>query len=156
MSIFWSAVMTVLSAAGAIFLLAAGFGHVVRHREHRAVLRAHRLLPPVFAPLTTGAEVLIGTAVLLALLAAPAAAAPALLAQAGLYTAFAGYAGVLRVRRPGVPCGCFGSEVVSWAVVARAAVLAAAGAACAALGAASPLCVAAGAVLAMAAHLLRR
>ncbi|WP_370967080.1 MauE/DoxX family redox-associated membrane protein [Amycolatopsis sp. cg9] len=160
MSIFWPLVLTVLSAAGAIFLLAAGLGHAVRHREHRAVLRAQRLLPPaVTAPvalLATGAEVLVGAGVVAALLAAPAAAAPAVLAQAVLYGAFAGYAGVLRVRRPGVPCGCFGTEAVSWAVVARAVVLAAGSAGCVALGAAGPLCVAAGAVLAMAAHLFRR
>ncbi|WP_290058385.1 MauE/DoxX family redox-associated membrane protein [Amycolatopsis solani] len=154
MNIFWAAAMTVLSAAGAILLVAAGVGHAVRHREHRAVLRAHGLLPPAFARPATGAELLIGAGTLAVLLAAPANAAPAVVAQAVLYGVFAGYAGVLRVRRPGVPCGCFGTEVVSWAVVARAAVLAAGSAACAALGAAGPLCVAAGAVVAMAVYLL--
>ncbi|MEU7786674.1 MauE/DoxX family redox-associated membrane protein [Amycolatopsis sp. NPDC049159] len=155
MNVFWTAAMTVLSATGAILLVAAGLGHAVRHREHRAVLRAHRLLPPALAVPTTLVELLVGAAVLLVLLAVPAAATPAVLAQAVLYVAYAGYAGVLRVRRPGVPCGCFGTEAVSWAVVARAAVLAAGSAGCAALGTADPLCVAAGAVLAMAAYLFR-
>jgi hypothetical protein len=76
-----------------------------------------------------------------------------------LYCAFAGYAAVLRRRRPGVPCGCFGTAEVSWAVVARAVALAAGSAGCAALGPIEPRadrwsCVAAGAVLAMASHLI--
>jgi hypothetical protein len=160
---FWRAGMVALCAAGAILLVAAGAGHALRWREHRAVLRAHRLLPlastaPVAAA-ATGAELVVGVTVLLTLLAAPPAAAPPALAQAALYGAFAGYAGVLRVRRPGVPCGCFGTEAVSWTVVARAVTLAAGSAGCAALGtSASPperwTYVAAGAVLAMATHLL--
>jgi hypothetical protein len=155
--------MITVSAAGAILLVTAGAAHALRRREHRAVLRAHRLLPPAsagpVAAAATGAELVVGVAVLVTLPAAPPAVAPPVLAQAALYCAFAGYAGVLRVRRPGVPCGCFGAEAVSWAVVARAVTLAAGSAGCATLGAAVSLpqrwtCVAAGAVLAMATHLL--
>ena len=105
--------MITVTAAGAILLAAAGAGHALRPREHRAVLRAHRLLPATpFAVVSTGAELLVGAMVPAVLIAAPAAAMPPLLAQAGLYCAFAAYAGVLRVRRPGVQCGCFGGERV--------------------------------------------
>jgi hypothetical protein len=150
--------MITVSAAGAILLVSAGVGHALRWRAHRAVLRAHRLLPlratgPA-AVAATGAELVVGVAALATLLAAPP-----VLAQAALYCAFAGYAGVLRVRRPGVPCGCFGAEAVSWPVVARAITLAAGSVGCVLLGAAVPpperwTSVAAGAVLAMATHLL--
>ncbi len=156
---FWSAGMTALTALGAVLLTAAGAAHAARPREHRAVLRAHRLLPPFVAAPTAGAEVLVGAAMLASVLADPAAAALPALAQAALYCAFAGYAAVLRTRRAGVPCGCFGAAEVSWAVVARAVVLAAGSAGCAALGAPAPApdrwaCVAAGVVLAMANHLI--
>ncbi|MEU4247661.1 MauE/DoxX family redox-associated membrane protein [Amycolatopsis sp. NPDC026612] len=153
--------MTVLTAFGAILLVVAGVAHWARPREHRAVLRAHRLLPAAafVAVATAGAEVLVGLAVLASLLAAPAAAVLPSAAQAGLYCAFAAYAAVLRSRRPGVPCGCFGTEAVSWAVVARAVALAAGSAGCAAAGPIEPgadrwSCVAAAAVLAMANHLI--
>ncbi|MEU7909351.1 MauE/DoxX family redox-associated membrane protein [Actinoplanes sp. NPDC049118] len=44
-----------------------------------------------------------------------------MVAVAAVYAAFGVYTAVLRVRRPGVPCGCFGgSGAVSWGVVARA------------------------------------
>jgi hypothetical protein len=162
MDLFWPSGMTVLTALGAILLSAAGTAHAARPRAHRAVLRAHRLLPPAstafVAAATAAAEVLVGLAVLSVLLTAPAAVVLPAAAQATLYCAFAGYAAVLRIRRPGVPCGCFGAEQVSWAVVARAVALAAGSAGCAVLGAAEPVlhrwsCVAAGVVLAMANHL---
>lgn len=163
MNVFWPAGMTVLTALGAILLAVAGAAHAARPREHRAVLRAHRLLPPAWtafaAAATAGAEVLVGVAVLALLLTAPAAATLPVAAQAAVYCAFAGYATVLRTRRAGVPCGCFGAEKVSWAVVSRAAVLAAGSAGCAALGVVTEMpdrwsCVAAGLVLAMAGHLV--
>ncbi|MEU4522577.1 MauE/DoxX family redox-associated membrane protein [Amycolatopsis sp. NPDC024027] len=157
----WSAGMTALTAFGAILLAAAGVTHAARPQEHRAVLRVHGLLPPTafVAAATTGAEVLVGVAVLAVLLTDPAAAALPVAAQAALYCAFAGYAAVLRTRRPGVPCGCFGAETVSWAVVSRAVTLAAGSAGCAAIGALEPVPdrwpgVAAGVVLAMANHLI--
>ncbi|MFB9683645.1 MauE/DoxX family redox-associated membrane protein [Amycolatopsis plumensis] len=153
---FWSAALT---AFGAVLLTAAGAAHAARHREHRAVLRAHRLLPPVVAAVAAAAEVAVGAATLATLLTAPAATALPATAQAALYCAFAGYTAVLRTRRPGVPCGCFGAEKVSWAVVCRAVVLAAGSAGSAVLGAPGPgpdrwACVAAGVVLAMANHLI--
>ncbi|MGW5742037.1 MauE/DoxX family redox-associated membrane protein [Amycolatopsis sp. NPDC003861] len=156
---FWSAGMTVLTALGAILLTAAGVTHAVRHREHRAVLRVHRLLPPTVAAPAAGAEVLVGVAMLAVLFAAPAVAVLPATVQAALYCAFAGYTAVLRTRRPGVPCGCFGAERVSWVVVARAVVLAVGSAGCAVLGVPGPApdrwaCVAAGVVLAMANHLV--
>ncbi len=155
--------MTAVTALGAILLIAAGAAHAVRPRAHRAVLRAHRLLPPAstafVAAAAAAAEVLVGLAVLAVLLTTPVAVALPAAAQAALYCAFAAYAAVLRTRRPGVPCGCFGAERVSWPVVSRAAALAAGSAGCAALGAVEPVpdrwsCVAAGAVLAMANHLI--
>jgi hypothetical protein len=156
---FWSAAVAALTAFGAILLAVAGVAHAARPREHRAVLRAHRLLPPFVAAPAAGAEVLVGAATLASLLTAPAAVVLPAVAQTALYCAFAGYAAVLRTRRAGVPCGCFGTAAVSWAVVARAAVLAAGSAGCAALGAPAPgpdrwACVAAGVVLAMANHLI--
>lgn len=156
---FWSAGMTALTALGAILLTAAGGSHAVRHREHRAVLRGHRLLPPAVAAPAAGAEILVGAAMLAVLLAAPAVTVWPATAQAALYCAFAGYTAVLRTRRPGVPCGCFGAERVSWAVVARAAVLAVGSAGCAVFGVPGPApdrwaCAAAGVVLAMANHLV--
>ncbi|WP_086847234.1 MauE/DoxX family redox-associated membrane protein [Amycolatopsis kentuckyensis] len=159
MHTFWSAGMTVLTALGAILLTVAGVAHAVRHREHRAVLRGHRLLPPSVAAPAAGAEVLVGAAMLAVLLTDPASTALPAAAQAGLYCAFAVYTAVLRTRRPGVPCGCFGAETVSWAVVCRAVTLAAGSAGCAVLGAPGPapdrgVCVAAGVVLAMAHHLI--
>lgn len=159
MHTFWSAGMTVLTAFGAILLTVAGVAHAVRHREHRAVLRVHRLLPPSVAVPATGAEILVGAAMLAALLTDPASTVLPATAQAALYCAFAGYTAVLRTRRPGVPCGCFGAERVSWAVVCRAVTLAAGSAGCAVLGVPGPApdrwaCVAAGVVLAMANHLI--
>jgi hypothetical protein len=163
MNVFWPSGMTVLTAFGAVLLSVAGVAHAARPREHRAVLRAHRLLPPSWtafaAAATTGAELLVGVAVLAILLTDPAAVALPAAAQAAVYCAFAGYAAVLRTRRPGVPCGCFGAEKVSWAVVARAVVTAAGSAGCAAAGAVAEVpdrwaCVAAGAVIAMAGHLI--
>ncbi|WP_410592031.1 MauE/DoxX family redox-associated membrane protein [Amycolatopsis sp. lyj-23] len=156
---FWSAVMTASTAFGAILLTAAGAAHAARPREHRAVLRAHRLLPPAVAAASTAAELLVGAAVLAFLLADPAAAAGPAAAQAVLYCAFAAYSAVLRTRRAGVPCGCFGAGTVSWAVAVRAVALAAGSAGCAALGAPQPVpdrwsCAAAGVVLAMAHHLV--
>ncbi|KDN16925.1 MauE/DoxX family redox-associated membrane protein [Amycolatopsis rifamycinica] len=155
---FWSAGMTTLTVSGAILLAAAGVTHAARPREHRAVLRAHRLLPaPAFvAPATAVAEVVVGVSVLAVLLTAPAAATPPVTAQAALYCAFAVYAAVLRRRRADVPCGCFGAGKVSWAVVSRAVALAAGSAGCVALGPAPDRwpCLAAGLVLAMANQLV--
>jgi methylamine utilization protein MauE len=163
MDVFWPSVMTVLAAAGAILLTAAGAVHAARPREHRAVLRAHRLLPPAstafVVPVTAGAEFLVGVAVLAALVTAPSAVVWPVTAQAAVYCAFAGYAAVLRTRRAGVPCGCFGAEKVSWVVVSRAVTLTVGSAGCAATGAIEPApdrwsCVAAGVVLAMVNHLI--
>ncbi|MGW4064548.1 MauE/DoxX family redox-associated membrane protein [Amycolatopsis sp. NPDC004747] len=153
---FWTAVTT---AFGAVLLTAAGTAHAVRHREHRAVLRVHRLLPPFVAAPVAGAEIAVGAAMLATLPAAPAATVVPAAAQAVLYCAFAGYAAVLRTRRPGVPCGCFGGEAVSWVVVCRAVALAAGSAGCAVAGVPAPasdrwVCLAAGVVLAMANHLI--
>jgi hypothetical protein len=163
MNVFWPAGMTVLTALGAILLAMAGVAHAARPREHRAVLRVHRLLPPAWtafaAPSTAAAEVLVGVAVLAFLLTDPAAAALPVTTQTAVYCAFAAYAAVLRTRRAGVPCGCFGGEKVSWVVVSRAVVLAAGSAGCAAVGAVTDVpdrwsCVVAGVVLAMAVHLV--
>ncbi|WP_103352769.1 MauE/DoxX family redox-associated membrane protein [Amycolatopsis sp. CA-128772] len=155
MNVFWPSGMAVLTAAGAILLSAAGAVHAARPAEHRAVLRVHRLFPPRWAPpvaaVATGAELVTGLSVLVTALSMVLTAA----VQAAVYGAFAGYAAVLRTRRAGVPCGCFGAERVSWAAVGRAAVLAAGSAGYAAIGPISDPwpCVAAGVVLAMAIHL---
>ncbi|MET8849726.1 MauE/DoxX family redox-associated membrane protein [Amycolatopsis sp. NPDC004625] len=156
---FWPAVMTALTAAGAILLITAGVAHAARPAEHRAVVRVHRLFPPNRVPLvaaaTTGAEILVGLSMLLFLVTASAVVLPAV-TQAGLYGVFAGYAAVLRTRRAGVPCGCFGAEKVSWAVVSRAAVLAVGSAGYGVFGPYPDRwsCVSAGVVLAMAHHLI--
>ncbi|MEV6824468.1 MauE/DoxX family redox-associated membrane protein [Amycolatopsis sp. NPDC051102] len=160
MNVFWPAGMTALTATGAILLITAGVAHALRPAQHRAVLRTHRLFPtkwsPVVAATTTGAELLVGSGVLFVLSTASANHEWPAAAQAALYSAFAAYAAVLRTRRAGVPCGCFGAEKVSWAVVARAVVLAAGSAGYGTNGAVPDRwsCVAAGVVLAMANHLL--
>lgn len=152
--------MTALTAVGAILLITAGAAHAARPAEHRAVLRVQRLFPPrgvpFVAPAMSGAEVLVGLSVVFVLVTASPVVLP-VVAQAGLYCAFAGYAAVLRTRRAGVPCGCFGAEKVSWAVVSRAGVLAVGSAGDGVLG---PYpdpwpCVAAGVVLAMVNHLIQ-
>ncbi len=43
-----------------------------------------------------------------------------MVAVAATYTTFGVHTAVLRVRRPGSPCGCLGSTAVSWGVVTRA------------------------------------
>ncbi|WP_410640213.1 MauE/DoxX family redox-associated membrane protein [Amycolatopsis sp. lyj-346] len=161
MPTFWSAAVTAVTALGAILLAVAGVAHAARPREHRAVLRVHRLLPPAasVAAAIAATEVLVGVATLAALLTGSAAMALPATGQAVLYCAFAGYAAVLRTRRAGVPCGCFGAEKASWAVVSRAVALAAGSAGCVVLGAPGPApdrwsCLAAGVVLAMAHHLI--
>ncbi len=159
MQVFWPSVLTALTAAGAILLITAGAAHAARPPAHRAVLRAHRLVPPNWPPfvaaVTACAELLVGATVLFVLVTASTSRV-AVAAQGVLYCAFAGYATVLRTRRPGMPCGCFGAERVSWAVVFRAVVLAAGTAGYGVLGPVPDRwpCVAAGVVLAMANHLI--
>jgi hypothetical protein len=157
---FWSAGMTALTAAGAILLITAGVAHAARPAEHRAVLRTHRLLPPAWPPfvaaVASGAEILVGSSVSFVLVTAPAAGVWAAAAQAVLYCAFATYAAVLRTRRAGVACGCFGAEKVSWPVVVRAGVLAVGSAGYGVFGGVPDRWpgLAAGVVLAMANHLI--
>lgn len=70
------------------------------------------------------------------------------LAVALLIAAFAGYLALLLRRRPGAPCGCFGSGTVSATAVARAALIAPFALLAAVLGPAGPdLVTAASAVL---------
>jgi hypothetical protein len=159
--------VSAVAAGGALLLTAAGLGHLRRRHLLRAALGAQRLLPrrlwrPVAAALG-GAELLVGASVLAVLLTAPSAAVPPLAAQACGYGGLAAYLAVLRRRRPGAPCGCFGTDgPVTWLVVARAGLLAGGAAGAALLGAqvaAMPAvarlpCLAGGVVVAMAGWLL--
>lgn len=157
-----------MAVGGALLLSAAGLGHLRHQHILRAVLRAQRLLPRrlcscLLVAATGSAELLVGASVLAVLLAAPPAAVAPLVMQAAGYGVFTGYLWVLRRRRPGVPCGCFGAGgVVTWLVVVRAGVLAAGAAGAALLSAdiaAMPvvgrlLCLAGGLVVAMVGWLL--
>jgi len=149
-----------LAVAGALLLVAAGIGHLRHARALRTALRAQRLLPArlqgSIAVATIAAELVIGPAVPITSLTAPAVAGWPLAAQAALFAAFAAYLSVVRLRRPAAPCGCFGGgEPVTWLAVARAGLLAAGAAAALAgpgLGALPPpdrlVCLAAGSMLA--------
>lgn len=119
-----------LAVGGAVLLLVGGLGHLRRPRHFAAVLAAQRLVPRRWHRPLSGivavAEAGVGAAAIAGWLAGAGAVAGAWawLPMAGVavvYAAFGGYTAVLRVRRPGAPCGCLGgSAAVSWGAVARA------------------------------------
>jgi hypothetical protein len=122
-----------------LLLVASAVGHL-RHRV-TPELNAHGVLPerarPVVAAALPVAELVIGLA---GLTAAPSA----LVAQAALFAAFAGYLTLVlraatRAGRTGIPCGCGLPEVpVGPAAVGRAAGLAVAALAAAAFSTGLP------------------
>ena len=119
----------------------------------RATLAAQGLLPArsrALVSVTLGpVELGLAVALLLGwLLPLPVVARVAALAIALLMVVFAGYLALLLRRRPGAPCGCFGSGTVSATAVARAALVAPFALLAAVLGPADPdLVTAASAVL---------
>ncbi len=146
-------VAAAVAVGGALLLLAGGVAHLRRPRHLAAVLAAQRLVPRgLHRPLSVIVAVIeagVGAAAVTGWLTG---ARLPMAAVAVVYAAFGGYTAVLRVRRPGSPCGCLGgSTAVSWGVVARAWVFCAGAAAAAVLdadaGAADRLVVGCAAVL---------
>lgn len=119
----WSCVV-----AGGLLLVASGLAHALRVRHLRGILAAQRLLPPRWqgtAARSLGPlEATLG-ALVLGSVVCPAARTAGPLAGALTYAALAAYAARLLATRPGVSCGCFGSdEPVVPSTVARALLLA--------------------------------
>lgn len=142
-----------LTLAGGLLLAGAALGHLRDSAMLRATLAAQGLLPArqhALVSVTLGpVELGLAVALLLGwLLPLPPLAQLAALAIALLMAAFAGYLALLLRRRPGAPCGCFGSGTVSVTAVARAALIAPFALLAAVLGPAGPdLVTAASAVL---------
>ncbi|MDI6103388.1 hypothetical protein QLQ12_32745 [Actinoplanes sp. NEAU-A12] len=117
-----------IAMGGALLLLAAGAGHLRRLGHLTAVLAAQRLVPlwsrRPLAAIVAVTEIGAGAMAVAGWLVPYW---PLMILMAAVYAAFGVYTTVLRVRRPGAPCGCFdGGSVVSWGVVARAWVFCAA------------------------------
>jgi hypothetical protein len=122
-----------VALGGALLLLAGGVVHVRERRWFATVLAAQRLLPrrlhAVVAHVMGPVELVVGAATVVGWLASPALATVAFPVCAACYVAFGGYLTVLRVRRPSASCGCLGGRSpVTWLVVLRAWVFAAASA----------------------------
>ncbi len=133
----FSALVTVLALGGALLLLVAGVGHAVHPHRVRALLARQALLPPAVRAwvgrLLGVAEAGVAVGVLGVVLLVPAWAPAGYTVLAGGYALLAGYAELLRRRRPGAPCGCLpGGASTGLPVVARALIFAAAAAAAAA------------------------
>lgn len=122
-----SAVCVAVALGAALLLGAGGLVHLRDRRRLSAALDQQDVLPrwtrAVLAYTLGPVETVVATAAVVAWLAGSVV----VLACVGiLYLAFGVYTLVLRVRAPGAPCGCFGAAGrVTWAVVARAWVLAA-------------------------------
>ncbi|GAA0419859.1 hypothetical protein Aca07nite_12570 [Actinoplanes capillaceus] len=115
-------VATAIAVGGALLLLAAGVGHLRRRAHLAAVLAAQRMVPRwshrPLAAVVAVAEVGAGAGAVAGWLTA---SWPLMIPASAVYAAFGVYTTVLRIRRPGTPCGCFdGDSAVSWSVVARA------------------------------------
>lgn len=111
-----------VAMGGALLLLAAGVGHLRRRGHLAAVLATQRLVPRwsrrPLAAVVAVTEIGAGAIAVAGWLAAYRLL---LIPMAVVYAAFGVYTIVLRLRRPGAPCGCFGDGgAVSWSVVARA------------------------------------
>lgn len=131
LAVVLQAAMTALALGGALLLVVASVGHLVHFDQLRAVVigqqivpyRAHRMLAGGLVVV----ELVVGAGVLVAVLAVPAGARPALAAETAVYVVLLGYLVLLRAVRPGAPCGCFAGEgPVSGAALVRAGVFAAA------------------------------
>jgi hypothetical protein len=126
-----------IAVGGALLLLAAGVGHLRRPAHFAAVLAAQRLVPRwsrrPLAVLVAVTEIGTGAVAVAGWLSGHW---PLMIPVAAVYVAFGVYTTVLRVRRPGAPCGCFGGGgAASWGVVARAWLFCAAAVAASALDA---------------------
>lgn len=121
-----------VAVGGALLLLAGGVGQLRSPRQLASMLAAQRLTPRwshrPLAGVVAVAEAGVGATAVTGWLTgwAPAGyrlslVAVALVGVALVYAVFGGYTAVLRIRRPGSPCGCVGGgAAVSWGVVARA------------------------------------
>ncbi|MGC5028418.1 MauE/DoxX family redox-associated membrane protein [Micromonospora sp. DT229] len=135
----FSTLVTVLALGGALLLLVAGVGHAVHPQRVRALLARQALLPSAmqaWAGRLLGAiEVGLALVVVGVVLLAPHLSAAGYALLAGAYLVLAGYAEVLRRRRPGTPCGCLaGGRSTGLPVVIRALIFAAAAAAAGSFG----------------------
>jgi hypothetical protein len=111
-----------IAMGGALLLLAAGVGHLRRRGHLAAVLAAQRMVPRwshrPLAAVVAVVEVAAGAAAVAGWLAG---SWRWMIPMSAVYAAFGVYTAILRIRRPGTPCGCFGGDsAVSWSVVARA------------------------------------
>lgn len=113
-----------------VILAIAGGSHLARPGTLLEALRGQDVLPVwLRVPVARGVvavEVLLGGAGLVAFALGHRTALALALAGANLlFLAYAGYAGFVLSRRPGVPCGCSGGDVPmnGW-IVARAGALA--------------------------------
>lgn len=118
-----------VALGGAVLLAAGGAVHVRDPGGLRTALTVQQLVParlrPAVATATGPLELLMGAAVIGCWLAAPGAVRWPLVGVAVGYAVLAAYTGVVRVRRPSAPCGCFGAGgPVSWLIVGRAAAFA--------------------------------
>ncbi len=136
-----STLVTVVALGGALLLFVAGVGHVARPQRVRALLARQALLPSIVriwtGRLLGATEVGVAVVVLGVVLLAPQWSTVGYALLAVTYAVLAGYAEVLRRRRPGTPCGCLaGGRSTGLPVVIRALIFAAAAAAAAAATAA--------------------
>lgn len=135
-------VVMALALAGACLIVIAGFGHLARPAELADALAAHDVLGATWRrrvhPVLGAFESSTGLAVVLAWLSGMDVRGP-LWATATLYGAFAAYLTRVVRHRPGVPCGCFGTDEPAGRLAQlRATVLALACAAAAVAPAALP------------------
>ncbi|MBW6439179.1 hypothetical protein KZ829_36185 [Actinoplanes hulinensis] len=115
-------IATATAVGGALLLLAAGVGHLRRRVHLAAVLAAQRMVPRwSYRPLAAVVAVVEVGAGAGAVAGWLTASWPLMIPASAVYAAFGVYTTVLRIRRPGTPCGCFdGDSAVSWSVVVRA------------------------------------
>ncbi|PMR58726.1 hypothetical protein C1A38_23285 [Verrucosispora sp. ts21] len=138
----FSTLVTVVALGGALLLLVAGVGHVARPQRVRSLLARQALLPSVVriwtGRLLGATEVGVAVVVLGVVLLVPQLSTVGYALLAVAYAVLAGYAEVLRRRRPGTPCGCLaGGRSTGLPVVIRALIFAAAAVAAAAAAAAT-------------------
>ncbi|MBL6276947.1 hypothetical protein JMF97_12325 [Micromonospora fiedleri] len=133
-----STLVTVVALGGALLLFVAGVGHAARPQRVRALLARQALLPSVVriwtGRLLGATEVGVAVVVLGVVLLVPQLSTVGYALLAVTYAVLAGYAEVLRRRRPGTPCGCLaGGRSTGLPVVIRALIFAAAATAAAAV-----------------------
>ncbi|RUL91442.1 MauE/DoxX family redox-associated membrane protein [Verrucosispora sp. FIM060022] len=137
----FSTLVTVVALGGAVLLFVAGVGHAARPHRVRALLARQALLPSVVriwtGRLLGATEVGVAVVVLGVVLLVPHLSTVGYALLAVTYAVLAGYAEVLRRRRPGTPCGCLaGGRSTGLPVVIRALIFAAAATTAAATAAA--------------------